>query len=237
MKSFSKLSRLSLSFVIVLYFLLAGYQAINAQTKPKSKEDKYNVEFAKFALEDKAGIDSSNLVLFIGSSTFTKWTDMQSYFPLSNVLNRGFGGSRLTEAIYFADKLIYKYKPAQIVLYEGDNDLSGGIKVETLLADLKVFIRLTEIKLPKTPVVLLSVKYSPSRNSIREQIKEYNAKMKEFAQTKPNLKFVDIASLVLNENGTYRKELFTSDSLHVNQDCYKLFAKKIEPFLIMNDKK
>ncbi|MEI8271231.1 MAG: GDSL-type esterase/lipase family protein [Paludibacter sp.] len=232
MKIYSKHTGFLFSTKILLFFLIIGFQSVNAQTKPTSKEDKYANEITQFAREDKKGIDTTNLVVFIGSSTLRKWTDMQRYFPKSNILNHGFGGSRLAEAIYFADKMVYQYKPTQVVLYEGDNDLGGGISVEALLADLKVFVRLTEIKLPKTQIVLLSVKYSPHRNAQREQFKEYNAKMKEFAATKPNLKYVDIASVVLNENGTYRKELFTSDSLHVNADCYKLFAKRIEPFLI-----
>jgi lysophospholipase L1-like esterase len=232
MKIYSKVNVSILNIIFGLCVFLIGLQSINAQTKPISKEEKYAKELLQFGQEDKKGIDSTNLVLFIGSSTFRRWTDLHTYFPESNVLNHGFGGSRLPEAIYFADKMVYQYKPSQVVLYEGDNDLGGGIPVETLLTDLKVFVRLTEIKLPKTEIVLVSVKYSPRRNAQREQIKEYNAKMKEFAQSKQNLKYVDIASIVLNENGTYRKELFTSDSLHVNQECYKLFAKKIEPLLL-----
>jgi len=232
MKNYSKRNGFKYILFAVLFLCTIGIQQVIAQEKSKTKEEKYAKELSQFSQEDKKGIDTTNLVVFIGSSTFRKWTNLQSYFPHSNVLNHGFGGSRLAEAIYFADKFVYAYKPAQVVLYEGDNDLGGGIPVETLLSDLKVFVRLTGIKLPKTPIVLLSVKYSPRRNAQREQIKEYNAKMKEFAQSNPNLKYVDIASIVLNENGTYRKELFTADSLHVNQDCYKLFAKKIEPFLI-----
>ena len=237
MRKYSKHTVFISGIWIALSLLAINLQPVKAQNKSVSKEDKYAKEIAQFAQEDKKGIDSNNLVVFIGSSTLRKWTDMQSYFPQSNILNHGFGGSRLAEAIYFADKFVYQYKPAQVVLYEGDNDLGGGIPVETLFADLKKFVQQTEIKLPKTQFVLLSVKYSPRRNAQREQFKEYNAKMKEFVATKPNLKYVDIASVVLNENDTYRKELFTGDSLHVNADCYKLFAKKIEPFLIKKQTK
>ena len=237
MRKYSKHTVFISGIRIALLLVVINLQPIKAQTKAVSKEDKYAKEITEFAQADKKGIDSTNLVVFIGSSTLRKWTDMQSYFPQSNILNHGFGGSRLAEAIYFADKFVYQYKPAQVVLYEGDNDLAGGIPVETLLADLKVFVRLTEIKLPKTPIVLLSVKYSPRRDAQREKMKEYNAKMKEFAASKPNLKYVDIASVVVDEKGRYRKELFTSDSLHVNADCYKLFANKIEPFLIKKQTK
>ncbi len=237
MRNYLKSNRFTLSITIVFSFLLIDLQPINAQSKLSSKEDKYATELARFAKEDKKGIDSSNLVVFIGSSTIRKWTDLQGYFPASNVLNHGFGGSLLSEAIYFADRMVYQYKPAQVVLYEGDNDMGGGISVENIFADLKVFVRLTEIKLPLSQIILVSVKYSPFRNAQREKIKEYNAKMKEFAATKKNLKYIDIASIVLNENGSYRKELFTSDSLHVNTDCYKLFAKRIEPLLIKKSSK
>jgi len=220
--------------IVAILFCCIIFQSLhlNAQIQENSIPKKYAKEFTRFFEEEKKGIDTTNLVVFIGSSTFTMWNNLQNDFPTSNVLNRGFGGSKLTDVLNYADQLLYSYKPKQIVLYEGDNDLGSGIKPDELLYDLKVFVRITEIKLPGVPIVLISVKYSPKRDKNRERITEYNSKMKDFAATNPHLKYVDVASISLNENGTYRKELFLADSLHVNSTCYKLYAKKIEPFLL-----
>ncbi len=219
-------------FVILCCFYVFQLNQLNAQILEYKIPKKFEKEFTRFTDEDKKGIDTTNLVVFIGSSTFTMWHNLQSYFPNSNVLNRGFGGSKLTDVINYADQILYPYRPKQVVLYEGDNDLGSGIKPDDLLSDLKVFIRLTEIKLPGVPIVLLSVKYSPKRHKNKDKITEFNSKMKDFASTKPQLKYVDIAPITLNEDGSYKRELFLADTLHVNQVCYKLYAQKIEPFLL-----
>jgi len=205
---------------------------VTAQSpKPKSTKP-FSGIFDKFQQEDTKGIDSTHLVVFIGSSTFTRWQNLQSYFPNSNVLNRGFGGSKLTDVIFYADKLLYPYKPSQIVIYEGDNDMGSGIKAVDLFSDLKVFLRWTAIKLPNVPIVLVSVKYSPNRHKNRNEITAYNQLMKELAATNTNFKFADIAAITLNENGTYKKDFFVADSLHVKPECYKLYGKVIEPLLL-----
>lgn len=224
------MTKLKFGFVFV-YFLFISL-VNQAQIRENSIPKKYIKEFTRFIDEEKKGIDTINLVVFIGSSTFTMWHNLSSYFPSSNVLNRGFGGSKLTDVINYADQILYPYKPKQVVLYEGDNDLGSGIKPDDLLSDLKVFVRMTEIKLPDVPVVLLSVKYSPKRHKNKDKITEFNAKMKEFASTKPQLKYVDIASTTLNADGTYKRELFLADTLHVNQACYKLYATKMESFIL-----
>ncbi|MFZ4724245.1 MAG: GDSL-type esterase/lipase family protein [Paludibacter sp.] len=218
--------------VILCCLFVIQLSQLNAQIHENSIPKKYLKEFTRFIDEEKKGIDTTNLVVFIGSSTFTMWNNLQSHFPTSNVLNRGFGGSKLTDVINYADQILYPYKPKQVVLYEGDNDLGSGIKPDDLLSDLKVFVRMTEIKLPGVPVVLLSVKYSPKRHKNKDKITEFNAKMKDYASTKPQLKYVDIAPITLNADGTYKRKLYMADTLHVNQACYNLYAQKIEPFLL-----
>ena len=221
----------SLFVLIILFYLFQSF-SLNAQIHENSIPKKFVKEFTRFIDEEKNGIDTTNLVVFIGSSTFTMWNNLQNDFPLSNVLNRGFGGSKLTDVINYADQILYPYRPKQVVLYEGDNDLGSGIKPDDLLSDLKVFVRMTEIKLPGVPIVLLSVKYSPKRHKNKDKITEFNSKMKDFASTKPQLKYVDIAPITLNEDDSYKRELYLADTLHVNQACYKLYAQKIEPFLL-----
>lgn len=217
-----------IALFVCLYYSTNGY----AQVKAISLEKKYNNELTQYSNELLQKIDSNDLVIFIGSSTIRRWADLKNYFPESNVINHGFGGSKLPEAIYFADRLIYQYKPAQIVFYEGDNDLGSGVSVESLLTDLKVFVRLTEIKLPKTEIVLLAIKYSPFRRDKMNIISEYNNQMKIFAASQKNVRFIDISIEVLTQSRTIRGELFAPDSLHVNAKGYELFAKRIEPYLL-----
>jgi hypothetical protein len=54
---------------------------------------------------------SKDAILFIGSSTFTKWTDVTDYFPDKTIINRGFGGSRFVNLNYYAEDLLNPYQP------------------------------------------------------------------------------------------------------------------------------
>lgn len=68
-------------------------------------------------------------MLFVGSSSFTKWTDVQNYFPGYKIINRGFGGYSLPDVIRYADNIVFPYHPKQIVNYCGENDLAAADSV------------------------------------------------------------------------------------------------------------
>ena len=59
-------------------------------------------------------------------------------------------------------RLVVAYKPAQIVLLCGANDLYNGVSIERVFEDIKCFCRLLDIHLPGVPVILLSFHPSPS---------------------------------------------------------------------------
>ena len=52
-----------------------------------------------FKKQDSTSFPPKHAILFIGSSSFTNWTDVQDYFPKHRFFNRGFGGSTLTDAL------------------------------------------------------------------------------------------------------------------------------------------
>src|SRR5436190_6584865 len=77
-----------------------------------------------FKKQDSIKPSAQHAILFVGSSSFTKWTNVQSYFPNYTIVNRGFGGSALTDVIRYAKDIIFPYHPKEIVIYCGENDLA-----------------------------------------------------------------------------------------------------------------
>ena len=75
-----------------------------------------------------------NLILFTGSSSIRLWKNLNVAFPEHNVMNMGFGGSEMADLLYYADKLITPFRPKQIFIYEGDNDLSVGRTAEQIIS-------------------------------------------------------------------------------------------------------
>src|SRR5476651_483122 len=72
-----------------------------------------------FKRKDSLQMPPKHAILFVGSSSFTKWTDVQQYFPGYPIINRGFGGSSLPDVIRYADEIIFPYDPKQIIIYCG----------------------------------------------------------------------------------------------------------------------
>src|SRR5437867_1345584 len=103
---------------ILLLFLIAGLETY-AQTNPPYYDD-----IQAFKKQDQSKFPSKKKILFVGSSSFTMWKDVASYFPKHTIINRGFGGSTLPDVIRYKEDIIYPYKPKQVVIYCGENDFA-----------------------------------------------------------------------------------------------------------------
>ena len=119
---------------IVTFFLLA----CNTNGKPDTQiaaTPPFWKDIQNFKKQDSIHFPPKNAILFIGSSSFTKWTDVQDYFPGYTIINRGFGGSTLLDQIRYANDIIFPYEPKQIVIYCGENDLASS---DTVTAEMVV---------------------------------------------------------------------------------------------------
>lgn len=190
-------------------------------------------EVRQFSKADSLLAPPINPILFIGSSSFTYWKDVQDYFPGRPILNRAFGGSSLTHLILYANEVIFRYKPKQIVIYCGENDLAGSDQVtaDTVMARFTTLFLMIREKLPQTPIVYLSMKPSPSRRKYLPAMQEGNRKIRSFLAQQSNTAFLDVYSAMLSADGTIRPEIFTADSLHMNKKGYALWQPLLEPLL------
>ena len=71
----------------------------------------------------------------------------------------------MNDVIYYFDRIVAKYNPRAIVLYEGDNDLVG-LSPETILNQLDVLVDMIKLELPDTRLYILSVKPSIARANL-----------------------------------------------------------------------
>jgi lysophospholipase L1-like esterase len=190
-------------------------------------------EIKAFKKEDSLHTPAKNAILFVGSSSFRLWKDVASAFPKHKIINRGFGGSSLPHVIQYADEIIFPYKPKQVVIYCGENDMTGeGVTGDTVFQRFKNLFALIRSRLTNVPIVFVSMKPSPSRWHLKEKLERGNALIKEFLATKKKTAFVDVWTPMLNEDGKPREELFIEDRLHMNAKGYAIWQKKIEPYLL-----
>jgi lysophospholipase L1-like esterase len=219
-------------FIIVCLCLLLC-QVCSAQEHPRFYEDIH-----RFKQADSAHFPSQHMILFVGSSSFTKWTDVQSYFPEYPIINRGFGGSTLPDVIRYANDIIFPYKPRQVVIYCGENDFqeADSPSVQTVFDRFKKLFYLVRSKMPGENIVFISLKPSPSRAGTMPKEEAVNEMAKSFLAKQKNAAFVDVYHKMLGKDGKPIPEIFIEDNLHMNAKGYAIWRKAIEPYLMKNDK-
>jgi len=220
------MKRLFSTFVVLLILTQISF----GQDKPRFFDDVLAIK--KY---DKIYNPNTNAILFVGSSSIRKWDHLQQAFGHYNVLNRGIGGAVIDDIIFYLNDLVFKYKPRQIVIYVGDNDLSHENETPETIFDktVKLYNAIRE-KLPDIPIVYISIKPSPSRAKYLDKGKATNELIRTFIQKEKNASFLDVYSLMIRDGKTM-PEIFVGDMLHMNLDGYKIWENAIRPYLVKNE--
>lgn len=190
-------------------------------------------EVQQFKKADSSSFPASNQILFIGSSSFTLWKDVQNYFPKYPILNRAFGGSTLIDVTRYRYDVIYPYSPKQIVMYCGENDFAASdtVTVNMVVERFTNLFRLIRQKYPKVPFAYVSMKPSPSRAHLMPKYKEANDRIKDYLLTQTSTSYVNTYSAMLDASGKPMEDIFLADRLHMNAKGYAIWQKLLKPIL------
>ncbi len=192
--------------------------------------ERFRNEIDTFIQWDKKNSYPQNAILFVGSSSIRLWNTALS-FPNLQVINRGFGGSQISDVNYYYEQIVKKYKPTKIIFYAGDNDIAAGKSADQILQDFQIFIEKVEQDLPETQVFYLPIKPSLNRWQLWSEMSSANAKIKAFIESRPNLYYVDTASAMLNQKLEPNPDLFINDGLHLNDQGYQLWKDILSPYI------
>jgi lysophospholipase L1-like esterase len=170
-------------------------------------------------------------VIFYGSSSIRLWKTLSEDLPGLSCVNRGFGGSTIPDALRYAERVLVPLSPNTVVFYSGDNDLARGRTPQQVISDTREFVTKVRTLLPKTRVVLVSVKPSPSRLRLLAAQREVNKAVADWvtSQNDPNLCHVDVFSAMVDAEGKPRLDLFSTDKLHMNRTGYKVWTGLLLP--------
>lgn len=220
-------------YILLVFFILfaAGQNNPNPQRFEKNSYGD-NVSIDLFRLWDRKNSISYDEVLFVGSSSIRKWSTAE-YFPNVPIINRGFGGSHISDIIFFINQTVLKYKPRVIIFYAGDNDIHYGKSPKIVLEDYKTFVKKVHSKLPNTRIVFIPIKPSLKRWSLWGKMEKANTLIRKYSTKNPLLYYIDTASPMLNSYNFPNRSLFVSDSLHLSKKGYDLWSEILRP--VLND--
>jgi lysophospholipase L1-like esterase len=174
---------------------------------------------------------ASSLIVFYGSSSIRLWKSLQQDFSGYAVLNVGFGGSRLTDCVQYANRLVIPSKPAAIVIYAGENDLALGIAPETVFSSFQKLFNIFRSYSPSIPIAFVSVKPSPARLIFLGNILKLNQLVRDFLKTQPETDYIDVFDDMLGQDHKPVLDLFVNDHIHLSPAGYQIMRRDIGEFL------
>jgi lysophospholipase L1-like esterase len=212
--------------------VVLGQEAVGVEgpaTRPVGPE-RFAEAIESFEARDRESPPAEGGILFIGSSSIRGW-DLEAFFEDLPVINRGFGGSRIADSVYFADRIVLPYRPRVIVFYAGENDVNGGKSPRAVADDFEEFVGKVRAELPETRIVFIGLKPSPSRWGRIEQFRETNRLIEDYIATQEGMVFIDVEPAMLDENGEPRGEMYRTDRLHLTREGYEVWAELVRPHL------
>ncbi|MET3914844.1 lysophospholipase L1-like esterase [Variovorax sp. OAS795] len=202
--------------------------AVDASSDYLAAKARWHNELAAFSRADQQQFPLPGGVVFVGSSTVRMWKNLaQDFRQVPNIVNRGFGGSTMADCSLFARDLVVRYKPRQVLVYAGDNDLAEGRTPLQVLESFARFANAVRAELPHTRISFISVKPSPSREHLMPLIRETNNVISAYLNRLPDSEYIDIFTPMLGADGRPRPELFRSDRLHLTDEGYRLWQSII----------
>ncbi len=172
-------------------------------------------------------------VICIGSSHMENWKSVAHDLAPLAIHNFGVGGSTMRDAADdFIPNLALPYKPRAVLLYEGSNDIEGGVKPAEVLGSFRKICGET----PGIRIYVLGIVPSPGKRFEKwQEIKETNALLKDECATDPRLQFIDTTSPLISAEGAPKTDCFIKGDIHMNASGYKVWAEVIAPVLLKTE--
>lgn len=194
--------------------------------QPPADPARFATEVASLEKRDASTPPPQNGILFIGSSNIRKWPLAES-FPGLPVINHGFGGSQLSDSVFYFDRLVTPFHPKLVVLHAGGNDLAAGRSPAQITADLQAFIAKLHSALPGVRLIYVGLIPAPIREGLRDQYHETTRLVRALVRHDRLVTFIDPEKALLSEEGEIRPELYIEDHLHLNAKGYEILTRLV----------
>lgn len=207
----------------------AAAQAATVAQPSVGRENRFDAQVQAMVDKDRTSPPPQASILFIGSSIFRLWTDLEKQMAPLPVFNRAFGGSRTWEVLAYMDRLVLPHKPKVVVYYCGSNDVNAGEPADAIVQRTREFIDRVHAALPATKIVYFSINRSLDKRDKWAVVDAVNVSMKLLSTKTPWLTYVESNTALFTAAGEPRAELYLPDGLHFKPPAYELFTDILKP--------
>ncbi len=199
-------------------------------TTPASGSPTWDSETAALVERNAQNPFAPNGIVFVGSSSIRMWK-VQEAFPNHRTLNCGFGGSQIRDSITWFERILAPYHPRLAVVYAGGNDLNAGKSVDVVAADARDLFERIHRAFPEASVAFISSAPNPKRWEQIEKVRALNAAVQAIQKEMPFLRYVDVHSAMLGDDGRPLPDIYKDDGLHMNAKGYAIWNRILLPIL------
>ncbi len=203
-------------------FLMIGFLALSQS--PERFDNEVEAIQKKY---DSLWDASNETIVFTGSSSIRIWKNLEQHFPGRQIVNSGFGGSQASDLLAHLDKLVLRFNPEKVFIYEGDNDISAKKRPGQIIKTTNTIINRIKEQNKNVKIVLITAKPSISRWGLRRKYRRLNRKFKKLSKKDPNIDYADVWKPMLNGRKV-KQDIFIEDGLHMNDKGYKLWYDVIK---------
>lgn len=184
------------------------------------------------------------MIMFYGSSGFTRWTPKYDHRPLEEdirmkdgspaAVNHGFGGSTIEEGLYYYNRIVKPWEPRAIVLRFFPNDVRQGYSPSEVVYLLAQFCNWARTDFPGVKLYLCDA--MPHKLYIKNVMwqtlaKQYNKLLKDYCDANEDCTYVSQVSwhgfyTDPADAGDYKKirqDIWVEDEVHLTQEGYDIY--------------
>src|SRR5512133_2165225 len=160
--------------LLVSFAILSCSPVSKYKSLPEVKSWENDIQ--KFEQLDKSETYPKNAILFAGSSSIRLWSSLEKDMAPYAVIQRGFGGSKLSDLAVYANRIFDPHPCSAIVLFVA-NDITGSDQdkspreVAILFRNILKTIRKSH---PETPVFWIEITPTTLRWKVWPEIQKAN---------------------------------------------------------------
>jgi hypothetical protein len=193
----------------------------------------WEADIRQFETLDRSEADPDGAILFAGSSSIRLWSSIHEDMAPYPVIQRGFGGSKLSDVAWYAERIIYPHRFRALVLFVA-NDITGSPDDKPPAESASLFrliVKKVRRQFRSEPVFFIEITPTNSRWSAWPRIEEANRLIEKICSREPSCYFIKTSRFFLGADGRPNGALFMDDQLHLNNEGYKLWSKLIKEAL------
>lgn len=204
------------------------------QASPQEDILKWETEIARFDSLNLVEDINAGALLVTGSSSVRLWDSIQSDLAPYQVIQRGYGGAKLTDFNYYVERIIMPGPFKAIVIFVA-NDIAGvendktPREVRELFKDLVNSVR---IRNPGTPIFWIETTPTPSRWHAYPRARQANKLIAGYCSKNEDLHFIATFDHYLGPAGSPDSTFFQEDMLHLNRKGYRQWSELIKSSLM-----